>query len=160
MSGLADALAAFGFTPARPAEGGSAAPSLTDKDRQTDFVPVVPVAENQTGTRKAAPLLAVPVVPVVPDKKTKVESDEGNAGGLLGVSWGETHTAHKGMGSVQCGTCEAYRVDHINPMAGLGRCGHDLAYRRGEVLRYPRAWRECDRWQGMGPPEGDPCTGR
>ena len=75
MSGLADALAAFGFTPARPAEGGSAAPSLTDKDRQTDFVPVVPVAENQTGTRKAAPLLAVPVVPVVPDKKTKVESD-------------------------------------------------------------------------------------
>ena len=159
MSSLHDALKAFGFASSAAADSAASDAGLTDEGRLARFVPVVPVAENSTGTRKAAPLLAVPVVPAVPAEKSKVESDVCVAGGVSGVSWGGTHSAQKGMQSVQCGTCGRYLVDQVNPMAGLGACGLGLAYRRGEVLRYPMAWRECAQWRERGSLESGRDTG-
>jgi hypothetical protein len=159
VSGLHDALKAFGFASSAAADSAASDAGLTDEGRLGRFVPVVPVEFSATGTLKAAPLLAVPVVPVVPVEKTKVESDVCLSGGVLGVSLRETPSAQTGMQSVQCGTCGRYLVDQVNPMAGMGACGLGLAYRRGEVLRYPMAWRECAQWRERGSLESVRDTG-
>lgn len=67
---------------------------------------------------------------------------------LLGCAW--CHVRHAGKfvprPLVQCGECQHFERDAINPAAGVGRCRLGREHHHGERMHYPHATRQCPRF--------------
>jgi len=65
---------------------------------------------------------------------------------LLGCPW--CHVRHAGLHvpspAVQCGNCQHFEHDHVNPESGMGRC---RVRPDPNPLSWPYAQRKCEQWQ-------------
>lgn len=67
---------------------------------------------------------------------------------VLGCPW--CHVKNRALiprPPVACGSCAHFPRDRVNPPGGMGRCGLGRAIRPGEPLHYPRAQRQCVRFE-------------